>query len=133
MSPQRRWYYQHLEREREKHRQYSKSYVAAHREHYREYCRNYYQEYKKRLMNNEKPVINMDKGVPEKLNEDGVMLLIAAVIDLCRQDIRRWEKHIERGQVKTKYKDVSYENYITAKEYLERELPVWQEVYSHVF
>ena len=92
MSPSRRWYYQHLEREREKHREYQKGYLDTHREHYRQHCRDYYREEKERLMNKEKPCIKTQKGLPEKLNSDGVKLLIAAVIDQCRQDVKRWEK-----------------------------------------
>lgn len=84
MSPKRRWYYQHLEREREKHRQYQKGYQDVHREYYRQYSSNYYREYKERLMNKEKPCVKTGKGLPEHLNSDGVKLLIAAVIDQCR-------------------------------------------------
>ena len=111
MSPKRRWYYQHLEREREKHRQYQKGYQDVHREYYRQYSSNYYRD----------------------LNSDGVKLLIAAVIDQCRQDVKRWEKHIARGQGKSKYNEVSYANYVSAVDYLEKQLPMWQEFYSQKF
>jgi hypothetical protein len=133
MSPKRRWYYQHLEREREKHRKYQKGYQDVHREYYRQYSSNYYREYKERLMSKKKPEVKTKKGLPEHLNSDGVKLLMAAVIDQCRQDIKRWEKHIARGGVITKYKDVSYDNYLSAKYYLEKELPMWQEFYSQKF
>ena len=133
MSPSRRWYYQHLEREREKHRQYQKGYQDVHREYYRQYSSNYYREYKERLMNKEKPCVKTGKGLPEHLNSDGVKLLIAAVIDQCRQDVKRWEKHIARGQGKSKYNEVSYANYVSAVDYLEKQLPMWQEFYSQKF
>ena len=133
MSPSRRWYYQNLERERAKHREYQKDYFDAHREHYRQRSRAYYREEKERLMNKEKPCIKTQKGLPEKLNSDGVELLIAAVIDQCRQDVKRWEKHIARGQGKSKYNEVSYANYVSAVDYLEKQLPMWQEFYSQKF
>lgn len=133
MSPSRRWYYQHLERERAKHREYQKGYMEKYRAKYRKSSTDYYRAYKEARKNMPKPDVHLQPGIPKQLDHDGVMLLIAAIIDQCRLDIKRWEKHIAKGEAKTSYKDVSYQNYKSAKEYLERVIPALQEVHMDIF
>ena len=133
MSSKRRWYYEHWEREKTKHREYQKGYMAKHREKYRISSSEYYRRHKEALKNMPKPVVNLEPGIPKKLNDDGIMLLFSAVIDQCRADIRLYERYLARAEKKKNYKGVSYTDYMTAKYFLQEMVPVLEIVYKKEF
>ena len=133
MPPSTRWYHEHKASYAEKHRAQSREYLAKHREYYRQKSREYYLRSKQRPAGYVKPDIR--PGLPQKLNEDGVKLLIAAMIEQARNDIEVYERRLKKPSRKKKLcgADVSYRDYATAVNYLEKELPEWEEAYKYIF
>ena len=132
MSPSLRWYYKNKAKNEEKHRAYQRQYLSLHREYYRQKSREYYLKNKEKLANREKPKI--EPGLPDRLRYDGIMLLLAAVIEQAKRDIKEYEHRLESPSKRRLSGDkVSYRDYLTAVNFIEKELPEWEELYSFKF
>lgn len=134
MSPSLRWYYKNKAKNEEKHRAYQRQYLSLHREYYRQKSREYYLKNKEKLANREKPKI--EPGLPERLHYDGIMLLLAAVVEEARKDVKAYEKRLKSPPKKKKRLSgdkVSYKDYLSAVSFLENEVPEWERIYSFKF
>ena len=133
MPPSTRWYHEHKAKIAEKHRIQQREYMAKHREYYRQKSREYYLKRKEKPSGYVKPDIK--PGLPKQLNKDGVMLLISAMIDQAERDIKAYEHRLTTPTKKKRLSgdDVSYKDYTTALDYLEKELPEWEEAYKYIF
>lgn len=133
MPPSTRWYHEHKATYAEKHRAQSREYRAKHREYYIQKSREYYLKNKQRLASGEKPKIK--PGLPERLPYEGIMLLLAAVVDQARRDVKAYEKRLKKPPKKTRLSGdkVSYKDYLSAVSFLENEVPEWERIYSFRF
>ena len=133
MPPSTRWYHEHKASYAEKHRAQSREYMAKHREYYRQKSKEYYLKSKQRPAGYVKPDIK--PGLPQKLNEDGVKLLISAMVEQAKKDIKVYERRLAKPPRERRLSgdEVSYKDYISAFEYLEKELPEWEEAYKYIF
>ena len=134
MPPSTRWYHEHKATYAEKHRAQSREYRAKHREYYIQKSREYYLKNKQRLASGEKPKIK--PGLPERLPYEGIMLLLAAVVDQARKDVKAYEKRLKSPPKKKKRLSgdkVSYKDYLSAVSFLENEVPEWERIYSFRF